>query len=94
MVDEITELGKTIDRKRKILKHEALRDETTVTAAEGIAEKARNKHDSLGADLERTISALRGETLPPQKGRFGMPRKSGAQVRFNVSTIFAKLMCS
>ena len=91
MVDEITELGKAVDRKRKIFKHEALRDEMNVTAAEGIAEKARNKRDSLRADLERTLSALRGETLPPQKGRFGIPRKSGTQVRFNVFTIFAKV---
>ena len=91
MVDEITELGKAVDRRRKIHKHEALRDETNVTAAEGIAEKARNRRDSLGADLERAMSALRGETLPPQKGRFGMARKSGTQVRFNVFTMFAKV---
>jgi len=93
MVDEVAELGKAVDRKRKILKHEALRDETNVTAAEAIAEKARNRHDSLGADLERAMSALRGEPLPPQKGRFGMTRKSGAQVRFNVITLgyFAKV---
>lgn len=91
MADEITELGKAVDRKRKVFKHEALRDETNVTAAEGIAEKARNRHDSLGADLERALSALRGETLPPQKGRFGMARKSGIQVRFDVFTMFAKV---
>ena len=87
MVDEVAELGKAVDRKRKILKHEALRDETNVTAAEAVAEKARNRHDSLGADLERAMSVLRGETLPPQKGRFGMARKSGPQVRFNVITL-------
>jgi hypothetical protein len=85
MVDEVTELAKVIDKKRKALKHEALRDETNVTSAEGVAEKARIKHESLGADLERAISASRGETYPTQKGRFGMSRKSGAQVRFNVS---------
>lgn len=84
MADEITELGKVIDRKRKAYKHEALRDEGNVIAAEQVADKARVKHDSLGADLERAISALRGESLPAQKGRFGMARKSGAQVRFDV----------
>ena len=85
MVDEVTELAKVIDKKRKTLKHEALRDETNVTSAESVAEKARIKYESLGADFERAISASRGETYPTQKGRFGMSRKSGAQVRFNVS---------
>jgi len=83
MVDEIVELGKQIDRKRKILKHEALRDETTVNVAETAAEKAWAKHESLGAELERAVSALKGESYPAQKGRFGT-RRSGAQVRFNV----------
>ena len=87
MVDEITELAKVIDKKRKGLKHEALRDETSVTVAEGVAEKARTKYETLGADLERAISASRGEAYPAQKGRFGMSRKSGAQVRFNVSSL-------
>ena len=84
MVDEIIELGKLIDRKRKSLKHEALRDETNVTAAETIAEKARSKYDALGADLERANSALRGEAYPSQKARFGMSRKSGSQVCFQL----------
>jgi hypothetical protein len=84
MVDEITELSKTSDRKRKGLKHEALRDETNVTSAEGVAEKARIKHEGLVQDLERAISASRGESFPSTKGRFGMTKKSGAQVRFNV----------
>jgi len=84
MVDELTELAKTVDKKRKNLKHEALRDETNVTNAEAVAEKARSKYESLGSELERAISASRGESLPPQKGRFGMARRSGAQVRFNV----------
>ena len=83
IVDEIAELGKVIDRKRKVLKHEALRDETCVNVAETAAEKAWSKHESLGAELERAISALRGESYPVQKGRFGT-RRSGAQVRFNV----------
>ena len=84
MADEITDLARVIDKKRKTNKHESLRDETNVTAAVGVAEKARIKYESLGADLERAISASRGETYPIQKGRFGMSRKSGAQVRFNV----------
>jgi hypothetical protein len=84
MSDELTELSKSSDRKRKTLKHDALRDETNVTTAEGIADKARSKHDSLSSDLERAISASRGESYPPTKGRFGMAKKSGAQVRFNV----------
>lgn len=84
MVDEITELSKVIDRKRKLLKHEALRDELNVTAAEAIAEKARVRHEALGVDLERAISALRGESYPIQKGRFGMAKKSATQVRFDV----------
>ena len=84
MVDELTELSKVVDKKRKTFKHEALRDETNVTAAEAIAEKARAKYESLGGELERAVSASRGESLPPQKGRFGMARRSGAQVRFNV----------
>jgi hypothetical protein len=84
MVDEITELSKTGDRKRKSLKHEALRDETNVTSAEVVAEKARLKHEGLVQDLERAISASRGESFPSTKGRFGMAKKSGAQVRFNV----------
>jgi hypothetical protein len=92
MVEEIIKLGNIIDRKRKALKHEALRDEANVTAAEGIAEKARVKHESLGTDLERAISAIRGESLPPQKGRFGMARKSGAQVRFN-ATFSCNISC-
>ena len=87
MADEITELSKVIDKRRKALKHDALRDETNVTQAEQIAEKARLKHESLGADLEKAISASRGESFPPSKGRFGMARKSGAQVRFNVSFV-------
>src|ERR1700754_1426376 len=70
MSDEITDLSKTSDRKRKGLKHDALRDETNVTTAEGIADKARSKHDSLSSDLERAISASRGESYPPTKGRF------------------------
>jgi len=85
MSDEITELSKVIDRKRKTLKHESLREETNVTTAEQIADKAKSKHDSLAAELERAISASRGETLPPTRGRFGVGRKSGTQVRFNVS---------
>lgn len=84
MCEELTELSKVVDRKRKSLKHDALRDETNVTTAEQIADKVRAKHDSLAEDLERAISASRGETLPPSKGRFGMGRKSGTQVRFNV----------
>lgn len=87
MADEITELAKVIDKRRKALKHDAVRDETNVTQAEQIAEKARLKHESLGADLEKAISASRGESFPPSKGRFGMARKSGAQVRFNVSFV-------
>jgi hypothetical protein len=84
MSEEINELSKVIDRKRKTLKHESLRDETNVTTAEQIADKAKAKHDSLASELERAISASRGETLPPSKGRFGVGRKSGTQVRFNV----------
>ena len=84
MAEEMIELSKTIDRKRKILKHDSLRDETNVTVAEGIAEKARSKWDYLQTDLERAVSASRGESYPPQKGRFVMSRRSGAQVRFNV----------
>lgn len=87
MVEEITELSKVTDRKRKTLKHEALRDETNVTTAEGVAEKARSKHESLTIDLERAISAAKGESFPTSKGRFGMAKKSGAQVRFNVSLV-------
>jgi hypothetical protein len=79
MADEISELAKVIEKKRKILKHEALRDENNVTTAEGIAEKSQSKHDSLKLELERAISATRGEAYPAQKGRFGMAR-SGAQV--------------
>ena len=94
MVDEITELGKVIDKKRKTLKHDALRDETDVTAAESVAEKARIKHESLGVDLERAISASRGESYPVQKGRFGMARKSGAQVRFNVALSIFVAYCA
>jgi Rho GTPase-activating protein RGD1 len=85
MADELTELTKVIEKKRKTLKHDALRDETNVTNAESIAEKARSRHESLGTDLERAISATRGESYPQQKGRFGMARRSGTQVRFNVS---------
>jgi Rho GTPase-activating protein RGD1 len=88
MVEEISELGKSIDRKRKTLKHEALRDETSVNVAETAAEKARSKHESLGAELERAMSALRGESYPTTKGRFGT-RRSGAQVRFNVLSLFS-----
>jgi hypothetical protein len=84
MSDEMTELSKASDKKRKALKHDALRDETAVTAAEGVAEKARAKRESLSTDLERAISASRGESFPVHKGRFGMSKKSGAQVRFNV----------
>jgi len=90
IVDEIAELGKVIDRKRKVLKHEALRDETSVNVAETAAEKAWSKHESLGAELERAISALRGESYPTQKGRFGT-RRSGAQVRFNVLSVVCSL---
>lgn len=85
MADEIIELSKVIERKRKGYKHDALRDETSVTAAETIAEKARIKQESLGTELERAISATRGESLPPQKGRFVMARKTGAQVRLNLA---------
>jgi hypothetical protein len=88
MVEEIAELGKSIDRKRKTLKHEALRDETSVNVAETAAEKARSKHESLGTELERAMSALRGESYPTTKGRFGT-RRSGAQVRFNVLSLFS-----
>jgi len=88
VVDEITELSKVIDRKRKLLKHEALRDEANVSVAEGIAEKARVRHEALGVDLERAISALRGESYPTQKGRFGMAKKSGTQVRFDVVVFY------
>jgi hypothetical protein len=84
MSDEMTELSKASDKKRKALKHDSLRDETAVTAAEGVAEKARAKRESLSTDLERAISASRGESFPVHKGRFGMSKKSGAQVRFNV----------
>ena len=84
MADEVAELSKVADKKRKSLKHDALRDENTVTTAEGIAEKARAKRESLSTDLERAISASRGESFPVSKGRFGMAKKSGAQVRFNV----------
>jgi hypothetical protein len=84
MAEELTELSKTIDRKRKAFKHDSLRDETNVTVAEGVAEKARSKRESLQMDLERAISASRGESFPAQKGRFGISRKSGSQVRFNV----------
>jgi hypothetical protein len=87
MAEEITELSKVSDRKRKTLKHEALRDETNVTTAEGVAEKARSKHESISIDLERAISAAKGESFPTSKGRFGMAKKSGAQVRFNVSLV-------
>jgi len=87
MVDEISELAKVIDKKRKALKHDALRDETNVTQAESIAEKARLKHESLGADLDKAVSASRGESYPVSKGRFGIARKSGAQVRFNVGVL-------
>ena len=84
MVEELNDLHKIVDRKRKQIKHEALRDETNVASAESIADKARSKHDSLAADLERAISASRGDTVHLSKGRFGMSRKSGSQVRFNV----------
>jgi hypothetical protein len=94
MVDELAELSKVVDRKRKTIKHEATRDETSVTAAEAVADKVRAKHDSLAADLERAISVLRGESLPPTKGRFGMSRKSGTQVRFNVRYLWKSLILS
>jgi hypothetical protein len=84
MADEMTELSKISDKKRKSLKHDSLRDEQTVTSAEAVAEKARAKRESISTDLERAVSASRGESFPAQKGRFGMSKKSGAQVRFNV----------
>jgi hypothetical protein len=92
MVEEVTELSKVIDRQRKILKHEALRDEANVTVAEGVAEKARVRHEALGVDLERATSALRGESYPTQKGRFGMVKKSGTQVRFEVVVFMISLL--
>jgi hypothetical protein len=85
MADEIIELSKTIERKRKTYKHDSLRDETSVTSAESVAEKARLKHESLVMELERAISATRGESYPPQKGRFGIAKKTGTQVRFNIA---------
>jgi len=84
MSEEILDLSKSVDKKRKSLKHDSLRDETNVTTAEQVAEKARAKHESVTLELERAISASRGETFPVHKGRFGMTKKSGAQVRFNV----------
>jgi hypothetical protein len=86
MSDEILELSKLSDKKRKSLKHDSLRDETTVTAAENVAEKARAKRESISTDLERAVSASRGESFPVHKGMFGT-KKSGAQVRFNVGHV-------
>ena len=84
MADEITELSKVIEKKRKALKHDAFRDEVNVSQAETVADKARAKFESLETDLERAISATRGESYAPQKGRFGMARRSGAQVCYNI----------